>query len=169
MSIKNIGIVGSGIMGSGIAQVSAAAGYNIVIQDVSKEALERAGSGIKNSLEKFASKGKIKPEEVEAALSRIQYTTDLKKACENADLIVEAVFENLAIKHELFQKLNELSKPEAILASNTSALPITEIASVTDRGQNFIGIHFMNPVALMKGVEIIRGQLTSAETLDAVL
>ena len=169
MSIKNIGIVGSGIMGSGIAQVSAAAGYNIVIQDVSKEALERAGSGIKNSLEKFASKGKIKPEEVEAALSRIQYTTDLKKACENADLIVEAVFENLAIKHELFQKLNELSKPEAILASNTSALPITEIASVTDRGHNFIGIHFMNPVALMKGVEIIRGQLTSAETLDAVL
>ena len=105
----------------------------------------------------FAGKGKIKPEEVEAALSRIQYTTDLKKACENADLIVEAVFENLAIKHELFQKLNELSKPEAILASNTSALPITEIASVTDRGQNFVGIHFMNPVPLMKGVEIIRG------------
>jgi 3-hydroxybutyryl-CoA dehydrogenase len=156
-------------MGSGIAQVSAAAGYHIVIQDVSKEALERAGSGIKNSLEKFASKGKIKPEEVEAALSRIQYTTDLKKACENADLIVEAVFENLAIKHELFQKLNELSKPEAILASNTSALPITEIASVTDRGHNFIGIHFMNPVALMKGVEIIRGQLTSDETLNPVM
>jgi 3-hydroxybutyryl-CoA dehydrogenase len=119
MSIKNIGIIGSGIMGSGIAQVSAAAGYQIVIQDISKDALEK-----------------------------ILYTTDLKKACENADLIVEAVFENLAIKHELFQKVDELAKPEAILASNTSALPITEIASVTDRGQNFVGIHFMNPVAL---------------------
>ena len=169
MSIKNIGIIGSGIMGSGIAQVSATAGYNIVIQDISKEALERAGSGIKNSLEKFAGKVKIKPEEAEAALSRIQFTTDLKKACDNADLIVEAVFENLAIKHELFKKLDELSKPEAILASNTSALPITEIASVTDRGHNFIGIHFMNPVPLMKGVEIICGQLTSDETLNTTM
>jgi 3-hydroxybutyryl-CoA dehydrogenase len=120
-------------------------------------------------LEKFASKGKIKPEEAEAALSRILYTTDLKKACENADLIVEAVFENLAIKHELFQKVDELAKPEAILASNTSALPITEIASVTDRGQNFVGIHFMNPVALMQGVEIIRGQLTSDKTLNTTM
>ena len=97
MSIKNIGIIGSGIMGSGIAQVSAAAGYNIVIQDISEEALERAGAGIKASLEKFAGKGKITPEEAEAALGRIQYTTDLKKVCENADLIVEAVFENLEI------------------------------------------------------------------------
>ena len=169
MSIKNIGIIGSGIMGSGIAQVSAAAGYQIVIQDISKDALEKAGFGITNSLEKFASKGKIKPEEAEAALSRILYTTDLKKACENADLIVEAVFENLAIKHELFQKVDELAKPEAILASNTSALPITEIASVTDRGQNFVGIHFMNPVALMQGVEIIRGQLTSDKTLNTTM
>ncbi len=89
----------------------------------------------------------------------------MKKACKNSDLIVEGVFEILAIKHELFQKLSELSKPEAVLASNTSALPITESASVTDRGQNFVGIHFMNPVPLMKGVEIIRGQLTSDETL----
>ncbi len=156
-------------MGSGIAQVSAVAGYNIVIQDVSEEALKRAGSGIKKSLEKFASKGKINSEEVEGALSRIQHTTDLKKACEGADLIVEAVFENLAIKHDLFRKLNEFSKPDAILASNTSALPITEIASVTDRGQNFVGIHFMNPVPLMKGVEIIRGQLTSDETLNTAI
>ncbi len=164
MNIKNIGIIGSGIMGSGIAQVSAVAGYNVVIQDISEKALERAEAGIKKSLEKFASKGMIKPEEVESALTRIQYTTELKAACESADMIIEAVFEDLAIKHDLVRKLEEFSRPETILASNTSALPITEIASATKRGHNFVGIHFMNPVPLMKGVEMIRGQLTSDET-----
>jgi 3-hydroxybutyryl-CoA dehydrogenase len=156
-------------MGSGAAQVSAVAGYDVVLQDINDQALERAKSGIEFSLGKLADKGKITPEQVEAALANIKFTADLKEAVENADLVIEAVFENLEIKQELFKKLETLSKPDAILASNTSALPITEIASVTGRGENIIGIHFMNPVPLMKGVEIIRGQLTSDATFEAAM
>ena len=166
MEIKRIAIIGSGIMGSGVAQVSAVAGYDVVLQDINDQALGRAKSGIEFSLQKFAAKGKIKPAQVDAALAGIKFTTDLNQAAENADLIIEAVFENLEIKQELFKKLETLSRPDAILASNTSALPITEIASVTDRGEKIIGIHFMNPVPLMKGVEIIRGQLTSDDTFE---
>jgi 3-hydroxybutyryl-CoA dehydrogenase len=169
MEIKRIAIIGSGIMGSGVAQVSAVAGYDVVLQDINEQALERAKSGVEFSLEKFASKGKITPEQVDAALANIQFTADLKQAAENADLVIEAVFENLEIKQELFEKLETLCRPDAILATNTSALPITEIASVTGRGENIIGIHFMNPVPLMKGVEIIRGQLTSDDTFEAAL
>ena len=102
-----------------------------------------------------------------SALGRIHYTTDLEEACKDADLIIEAIFENLEIKHETFKKIERFAKPEAILASNTSALPITEIASITGRGETFIGLHFMNPVPLMKGLEVIRGQLTSEETFTA--
>ena len=166
MEIKSIAIIGSGVMGSGVAQVSAVAGYDVVLQDINDQALGRAKSGIEFSLQKFAAKGKIKPAQVDAALAGIKFTTDLNQAAENADLIIEAVFENLEIKQELFKKLETLSRPDAILASNTSALPITEIASVTDRGEKIIGIHFMNPVPLMKGVEIIRGQLTSDDTFE---
>jgi 3-hydroxybutyryl-CoA dehydrogenase len=166
MEIKSIAIIGSGIMGSGVAQVSAVAGYGVVLQDINDQALERARSGIESSLEKFAAKGKIKPAQAEAALAGIKFTTDLNQAAENADLVIEAVFENLEIKQALFKKLETLTRPDAILASNTSALPITEIASVTGRGEKIIGIHFMNPVPLMKGVEIIRGQLTSDETFE---
>jgi 3-hydroxybutyryl-CoA dehydrogenase len=169
MEIKKVAIIGSGIMGSGAAQVSAVAGYDVVLQDIYDDALERAKSGIEFSLNKLADKGKITPEQVEAALANIKFTADLKDAVENADLVIEAVFENLEIKQELFKKLETLSKPDAILASNTSALPITEIASVTGRGENIIGIHFMNPVPLMKGVEIIRGQLTSDDTFETAM
>jgi 3-hydroxybutyryl-CoA dehydrogenase len=169
MEIKRIAIIGSGIMGSGVAQVSAVAGYDVVLQDINDKALERAKSGIEFSLGKLADKGKISPEQVDATLANIQFTADLKRAVENADLVIEAVFENLEIKQELFKKLETLCRPDAILASNTSALPITEIASVTGRGENIIGIHFMNPVPLMKGVEIIRGQLTSDDTFKAAL
>jgi 3-hydroxybutyryl-CoA dehydrogenase len=169
MEIKRIAIIGSGIMGSGVAQVSAVAGYDVVLQDINDQALERAKSGIEFSLGKFASKGKITSEQVDAALANIQSTADLSQAAENADLVIEAVFENLEIKQELFEKLETLCRPDAILATNTSALPITEIASVTGRGENIIGIHFMNPVPLMKGVEIIRGQLTSDDTFEAAL
>jgi 3-hydroxybutyryl-CoA dehydrogenase len=102
-----------------------------------------------------------------SALGRIHYTTQLEEACKGADLIIEAIFENLGIKHETFKKIEKIAKPEAILASNTSALPITEIASATSRGEQFIGLHFMNPVPMMKGLEIIRGQLTSDETFEA--
>ncbi len=169
MEIKKVAIIGSGIMGSGAAQVSAVAGYDVVLQDIYDEALERAKSGIEFSLGKLADKDKITPEQVEAALVNIKCTADLKEAVENADLVIEAVFENLEIKQALFKKLETLSRPDAILASNTSALPITEIASVTGRGENIIGIHFMNPVPLMKGVEIIRGQLTSDDTFETAM
>jgi len=166
MELKNIGVIGAGIMGSGIAQVSAVAGYSVVIQDISSDALDRSKSGIEKSLSKFASKGKIEESDMKAALSRIRYTTDLEEACGSSDLVIEAVFENLELKHEIFKKIEGFSKPDAILASNTSAIPITEIASVTKRGEKFVGLHFMNPVPLMKGIEIIRGQLTSDDTFE---
>jgi 3-hydroxybutyryl-CoA dehydrogenase len=169
MEIKNVAIIGSGIMGSGVAQVSAVAGYDVVLQDINDQALVRAKSGIEFSLEKLAAKAKITAAQAEAALAGIQFTADLSQAAANADLVIEAVFENLEIKQELFKKLEALCRPDAILASNTSALPITEIASGAVRGEKIIGIHFMNPVPLMKGVEIIRGQLTSDETFETAL
>jgi 3-hydroxybutyryl-CoA dehydrogenase len=169
MEIKNLAIIGSGIMGSGVAQVSAMAGYDVVLQDINDQALGRAKSGIELSLEKLAAKGKITPAQVDAAVAGIKFTADLNQAAKNADLVIEAVFENLEIKQELFKKLETLCRPDAILASNTSALPITEIASATGRGEKIIGIHFMNPVPLMKGVEIIRGQLTSDDTFETAM
>jgi 3-hydroxybutyryl-CoA dehydrogenase len=167
VKITNIGIIGAGVMGSGIAQVSAVAGYQVVIQDITQGALDKSKETIKKSLARFAEKGKIQEADMQAALGRIRYTTQLEEACKEADLVIEAIFENLDIKHETFKKIEKYAKPEAILASNTSALPITEIASVTGRGKTFIGLHFMNPVPMMKGLEIIRGQLTSDETFNA--
>lgn len=164
MEIKKISIIGGGIMGSGIAQVSAVSGYKVGIQDISSEALDRAKKGIEKSLNKFVEKGKLEESAIKTALDRIQYGSGLEEACKDADLIIEAVFEDLALKHEIFRKIDAAAKPEALLATNTSALPITEIASVTQRGEKFIGLHFMNPVPLMKGVEVIRGQLTSDDT-----
>ena len=169
MELNTIGVVGAGVMGSGVAQVSAAAGYFAVVQDTDDSALERAKSGIESSLKKLVEKGKLSEKDLEAAMGRIQYTTELEKACQDADLVVEAVFEDLGVKQELFEKIEQIAGPDAILASNTSALPITEIASVSDRADKIIGIHFMNPVPLMKGVEIIRGQLTSDETFETAL
>jgi 3-hydroxybutyryl-CoA dehydrogenase len=169
MEIKNVAIIGSGIMGSGVAQVSAVAGYDVVLQDIDDQALKRARSSIEFSLKKMADKGKITQKQIDAALANIKFTADFNQAAENADLVIEAVFENLEIKQELFKKLETLCSPDAILASNTSALPITEIASVTGQGANIIGIHFMNPVPLMKGVEIIRGQLTTDDTFETAV
>jgi 3-hydroxybutyryl-CoA dehydrogenase len=167
MKINNIAIIGSGIMGSGIAQVSAAAGFRVKIQDINGEALQKAKSSIEFSLGKLASKGKMTQEQVDSTLSNIEFCKELEQAADGSDLIVEAVFEDLAIKHEIFKKLNRIVGPDTMLASNTSALPITEIARVTDRAEKCVGIHFMNPVPLMRGVEIIRGQLTSEETFEA--
>ncbi|HOO89808.1 MAG TPA: 3-hydroxyacyl-CoA dehydrogenase family protein [Syntrophales bacterium] len=169
MNLNNIGVIGAGAMGSGIAQVSAVAGYRVVIQDISGAALERARISIEKSLSKLVSKGKMEPGDMEATLDRIQFTTSLEDACKNADLVIEAIFENLEIKHDMFKKLENLCKKDAILGTNTSALSITEIASVSDRGDRIIGVHFMNPVPLMKGVEVIRGQLTSDETMENIL
>jgi 3-hydroxybutyryl-CoA dehydrogenase len=124
---------------------------------------------IEKNLNKLASKGKIAEADVSSAISRITVTTDLAEACKDADLLVECVFENLELKKKMFAEFERLCKPEAILGTNTSAIPVTEIASATTRGDKVIGIHFMNPVPLMKGVEVIRGQLTSEETMQATL
>jgi 3-hydroxybutyryl-CoA dehydrogenase len=169
MEINKIGIIGAGTMGSGIAQVSAAAGYDVVLQDIYANALDKAKASIEKSLGKLVSKEKMAESDMNATLARITFTPDLEEACKEADLIIEAVFENLEVKHEMFKKFENLCKPEAILGSNTSTLPITEIASVTNRGDKILGIHFMNPVPLMKGVEIIRGQLTSDQTMETAL
>ena len=167
MEVKNISIVGAGAMGSGIAQVSAIAGYSVTLTDVSAVQLDKAKRYIEGGLGKLVQKGKLTSEEAAASLSRVKTSDSFSESVCDADLVIEAVFENLELKQTIFKDLEKYCKPTAILGSNTSALPITEIASVTNSGSRLIGIHFMNPVPLMKGVEIIRGQLTSDETVAA--
>ena len=169
MDVKRVAIIGAGAMGNGVAQVSAVGGYNVVINDISEASLEKALATINKSLTKMVSKGKITEEEMNAATARITTTTRLEEACKDADLVIECVFENLELKKKIFEDLDKLCKPEAILGTNTSAIPVTEIASSCNRGDKVIGIHFMNPVPLMKGIEIIRGQLTSDETMEVTL
>ena len=168
MEIKNVFVVGSGLMGGGIAQVSAFAGYKVKMHDVEEKFTTKGLEAVKGSLGKFLSKEKISQEQHDAALTNLSITTDLADASD-ADLVVEAVFENLELKHEMFKQFENWCKPETVLGSNTSTLPITEIASVTNRGDTIVGIHFMNPVPLMKGVEVIRGQLTSDQTMETAL
>ncbi len=169
MTINTVSVIGSGAMGLGIAQVSAVAGYGVMLNDISETALKKAVVTITKSLEKMVQKKKCTDTEMKDALYRIQTTTNLEGACREADFLVECVFENLELKKEMFAKFDQYCKPEAILGTNTSAIPVTEIAGVTQRGERVIGIHFMNPVPLMKGVEVIRGQLTSDETLEKTL
>ncbi len=169
MKIEKIGIIGAGAMGSGIAQVSIEAGYTVVLQDISDKSLTKAKAGIEKNFTKMISKGKMAEADMGAAMARLTCTSDLDLACKDADLVIESVFENLEIKQNMFKEFERLCKPEAILASNTSALPITEIGSVVKAKDKVIGLHFMNPVPMMKGLEIIRGQLTSDETLDATM
>jgi len=164
MEIKKIFIVGSGLMGSGIAQVSAQAGFTVVMRDVTEDALKKGMNSINWSVKKFHEKGTIQ-EPPEMVLSRIKATTEMS-AGKDADLIIEAVFERLEIKQEVFKELDAVCKPEAILATNTSALPITEIAAVTKRPEKVVGAHFFSPVPMMRIVEIVRGLKTSEETLD---
>jgi len=168
MEVKTIGVVGAGQMGSGIAQVAAQAGYEVVLLDVSQEALERGLGAIRRSLAKFLEKGRLTEEALEAALGRIRTTLDLE-ALGEADLIVEAIVEDEGAKRALLERLGALAKPEAILASNTSSIPITALGRYSGRPERFIGMHFFNPVPLMQLVEVIRGELTSAATRDVVV
>ncbi len=169
IEFKTVSIIGAGAMGCGITQVAAAAGYEVILYDIKTDALDRCKSNISKSLKKIVEKQKITEQAMNETIKRIEYISDFEKTCCNADLLIEAVFENLELKHKLFREFDKLCKPDAIIGTNTSALSITEIASVTKRGNNIIGIHFMNPVPQMKGVEIIPGQLTSDDTLDSVL
>ncbi|GAB3944581.1 3-hydroxyacyl-CoA dehydrogenase family protein [Micromonospora vulcania] len=159
-----LAVVGAGLMGSGIAQVAAQAGWQVTLRDLDDAATTRGLSGIRKSLEKFAEKGRIGASEVEATLARITPTTDLEAAAD-ADIVVEAVFERLEIKHEVFRALDKICKSDAVLATNTSAIPVTQIAAVTERPEAVVGTHFFSPVPMMQLCELVRGYKTSDATL----
>ena len=166
MSIKNITVLGSGVMGHGIAQVSAMAGYNIVLRDVDQQFLDKAMEKIKWSLEKLVTKEKITQAESDAILGRIKTKVELKDAVQSADLVIEAVPEIMELKKKVYVELDSVADKKTVFASNTSTLPITEIANTTSRPERFIGIHFFNPPQLMKLVEVIPGQKTAQDVLD---
>lgn len=162
MSIKTIGVIGVGSMGSGIAQVAACAGFQVIISDIQEDYLTRSLGVIRKSLEKLSSKGKLN-DSVEIILNRFTATTKLEELKE-ADLVFEVIIENMEKKKELYREIDQICKPETIFCSNTSGLSITEMASATKRADKVIGTHFFNPVPLMELVEIIRGNDTSDET-----
>jgi 3-hydroxybutyryl-CoA dehydrogenase len=165
MAIKKVCVIGSGTMGSGIAQVSAQAGYETIMVDVKQEFLERGMGTIKTSLGKFVQKEKIKQEDMDRTLARLHTSTDMRNAARDADYVIEAVFERAEVKLPIFGQLEGICPRETILASNTSGIPVSLLASATRRPDKVIGTHFMNPVPLMKGVEIVRTLLTSEDTL----
>lgn len=159
-----LAVVGAGLMGSGIAQVAAQAGWDVTIRDLDTPSLDRGLGSIKSSLRRFAEKGTIRQEEADAAVARITATTDLD-AVADADIVVEAIFEKLEIKQELFRALDKLCKADAVLGTNTSAIPITQIAAATQRPEMVVGTHFFSPVPMMKLCELVRGLKTSDATL----
>jgi len=160
-----VAVIGAGLMGAGIAQVAAAAGYDVVLRDVTPEALDRGIGTIRSSYGKFVDRGRMTSEDAEAALGRITSTTDLE-AVATADLVVEAVFERLDVKAEVFRALDSICKPDAVLASNTSAIPITSIAATTQRPESVVGTHFFSPVPMMKLCEVVRGYKTSDSAVE---
>jgi 3-hydroxybutyryl-CoA dehydrogenase len=162
-----IGVIGSGTMGNGIAQVAARAGYTVVMRDVSEEFLERGISTIDKSLQRDVDKERLSTEEKQAITGRIKTTTELE-ALREASFVIEAVTEDLDVKTEVFKALDRITPPETILASNTSSISITRLGAATSRPDRVIGMHFMNPVPVMKLVEVIRGIATSNETYDKV-
>ncbi len=166
-TINTIGVVGAGQMGNGIAQVAAATGFDVILSDISQEALDRGMGTITKSLDKFVSKEKISSEERDAILARITTTLTLEEVAK-ADLVVEAATEREDLKLNIFKQLDELAPEHTILATNTSSISITRIAGATNRPEKVIGMHFMNPVPIMKLVEIIRGLATSDETYTTV-
>ena len=162
-----IGVVGAGTMGNGIAQVAARAGYRVVMRDVRRDFLERGVTAINKSLQRDVDKERLSGEEKQAIVGRIQTTTEWSDLSA-ATLVVEAVTEELAVKTEVFKTLDQVTPPAAILASNTSSISITKLAAATRRADKVIGMHFMNPVPVMKLIEVIRGMATSDETYERV-
>jgi len=162
---QQVAVIGAGLMGGGIAQVAAVAGYDVVLRDVTPEALERGLGTVRASYAKFVERGRLEADAAEAALARITTTTDLGAAAD-ADLVVEAVFEKLEVKADVFRELDRICKDGAVLASNTSAIPITSIAAVTQRPESVVGTHFFSPVPLMKLCEIVRGYKTSDQAIE---
>ncbi|MCX5909379.1 MAG: 3-hydroxybutyryl-CoA dehydrogenase [Deltaproteobacteria bacterium] len=166
--MKKIAVLGAGLMGSGIAQVAAEAGYEVSMRDIEERFVQNGLKIIKKNHERAIGKGKMTPEQSAAVLARIKGVVDLAGAVRGADIVIEAVIENMELKKKLYKELDPLSPAEAILASNTSGLSITEIGAATKRPEKVIGMHFFNPVPVMKLVEIIKGQSTSAETFNIV-
>lgn len=165
--VETVGVVGSGQMGSGIAQVAAQAGYAVLMQDIEQAFLEGGLKKIRKNLERSVQKGKMPREEAEAILARVGTSLDLA-SMKDAQVVVEAATENLSIKTQIFRELDRVTPPETILATNTSSISITRIGSFTNRAGNVIGMHFMNPVPVMRLVEIIRGLATSEETFQCI-
>jgi len=164
MDIKNLGVVGAGAMGNGIAQLAAQIGCDVVMRDIEDAFVERGMKNIDRFLSKSVEKGKIESTEKDAILGRITGTTDMSRL-KDVDFVIEAVIEDLELKKSVFKELDELCRPEVVLASNTSSMSLTEIAAATKRPENVCGMHFFNPVPLMRLVEVIRGYATSDETV----
>ena len=165
MSISKIFILGAGTMGRGIAQVCAQSGISVVLSDAAQSALEQAKKQIAWSVGKFVEKGKV-TDSLDQVMSRISYSPDFDRAAE-AEMIIEVVFENIEIKRQVLEKLSQAASPEALVASNTSAIPITDLAGFVDHPQRVLGLHFFNPVPMMAAVEVIKGKLTTSEVLEA--
>jgi 3-hydroxybutyryl-CoA dehydrogenase len=159
-----LAVIGAGLMGSGIAQIAAQAGWSVVLRDLDQATVDRGIRGVRASLEKFVRKEKISEADAEAAVARITGTTDLDAAAD-ADLVVEAVFERLDVKQDVFRALDGVCKSDAVLATNTSAIPVTQIAAATERPESVVGTHFFSPVPMMALCELVRGYKTSDETL----
>ncbi len=167
MAIQRIGVIGAGTMGNGIAHVFARSGYTVVLCDIEQQFLDRALSTINNNLDREVAKNKITESQKSDTLRRIEPVTDRRQLA-SCDFIVEAASEKLEIKQELFRDLDRICRPEVILASNTSSISITKLASATGRPANVIGMHFFNPVPVMKLVEVVRGLATSSATFETV-
>ncbi|TAF64800.1 MAG: 3-hydroxybutyryl-CoA dehydrogenase [Cytophagales bacterium] len=167
--MKNIAVIGSGTMGNGIAHVFAQHQYSVNLVDISEKALEKALETIKKNIDRQVSKGILTEADKSQLLSNLHLSTDMKKAVETADLVIEAVSENTEVKKQIFKQLDEFCPPHTILASNTSSISITKIAAITRRPEKVIGMHFMNPVPVMRLVEVINGYATSTETTNIVL
>jgi 3-hydroxybutyryl-CoA dehydrogenase len=163
--IKTVVVLGSGAMGAGIAQVLAQSGYSVIVRDTEERFLKKGKEGIEDSLSRLVKKGTISLSDKDGILSRLKLTTEFEKV-KNGDFIIEAVTEDLEIKKEVFRQLDSLAKPEAVIATNTSSLSVTELALCTKRGGKVVGMHFFNPVPVMKLVEVVRTGLTSQETFQ---
>ena len=168
MEIKKICVFGAGLMGSGIAQISAEAGYEVSMRDIEDRFVQGGLNIIKKNYERAISKGKMTKEQADALLSKVKGTLDIAEGVKGAQVVIEAVIENMDLKKQVYKELDQLCAKDTILATNTSGLSITEIASMTKRPEKVIGMHFFNPVPVMKLVEIIKGQSTSEETFAVI-
>lgn len=167
--IRTIAVIGAGIMGRGIAHVAALGGYRTILEDILPATLRRAENEIRGNLDKAVELGKVKKEDAEAAIGRLEFATSLEDAAREADMVIEAVPEEFDSKEEIFRLLDRICRPNTVLASNTSSLSVTEIAAVTERPEKVVGMHFFNPVHKMKLIEVIRAAKTDGESLQAAL